>query len=780
MEIRGTCPVTGLPIFSKPEWTDVQLSPVVRMSFRIVGTSILDILTSGERSLASQEPYMALRDRVISEAFPNNRPYVELVDLAGLTGIPPSAVREKHTAHVTSKAYRNCVGCYVYNGSMIVRSIYRIGIVMQGRKLTYPLLLLKNYEEAARLAAKALGDLGGVGLQTMPLQLHEFEFKPEWTFKTDDQLGQIQFAIARGKILLMRQQGILKDLGTVARLNSVLENVFAEGLIRGPTYYRVGDYSELKYASMAVRKRYAQDTVLLHDKFSMHIRKTFIVGAAMWVRASLIFISRIISLNATYLSTIENAFSMVDLNEDYQYDLQRESNQKNSDQTSVVVKKSDLTELVRMLGTLAWDSVEEDKEHFPEGHPLSEASEAFRLVKEDYRSVLMRHQDAEQKAKAASKTKSEFLANMSHEIRTPMNGVLGMINLLLESELSNEQKSQAEIVRRSAENMLTLINDILDFSKVEAGKLELELTPFDMPALLSEFNMLMDARARAKGILYQCSNDLRIPTAVQGDPVRLRQVLTNLVGNAVKFTERGSVSLHVDLIESTASEAFLRFSIIDTGVGIPPEKVQVIFESFTQAEASTTRRFGGSGLGLAIARQLVQLMGGEIVVNSQVNVGSEFWFALRFAVVSVDMLQMPLSSVKLVSLQTMQLLKARVLIVEDNIINQKVAKGILQKFGCTCDIVVNGKEAVDILAKEKYDIVLMDCQMPVMDGYEATRIIRDPKSDVLNHTIPIVAMTANALVGDREKVLDVGMNDFVTKPVSMQKMREALERWIPE
>jgi len=273
---------------------------------------------------------------------------------------------------------------------------------------------------------------------------------------------------------------------------------------------------------------------------------------------------------------------------------------------------------------------------------------------------------------------------------------------------------------------------------------------------------------------------LRIPTAVQGDPVRLRQVLTNLVGNAVKFTERGSVSLHVDLIESTASEAFLRFSIIDTGVGIPPEKVQVIFESFTQAEASTTRRFGGSGLGLAIARQLVQLMGGEIVVNSQVNVGSEFWFALRFAVVSVDMLQMPLSSVKLVSLQTMQLLKARVLIVEDNIINQKVAKGILQKFGCTCDIVVNGKEAVDILAKEKYDIVLMDCQMPVMDGYEATRIIRDPKSDVLNHTIPIVAMTANALVGDREKVLDVGMNDFVTKPVSMQKMREALERWIPE
>lgn len=386
----------------------------------------------------------------------------------------------------------------------------------------------------------------------------------------------------------------------------------------------------------------------------------------------------------------------------------------------------------------------------------------------------------EQSAIETSRLKSAFLANMSHEIRTPINGIIGMSDLLRDTTLSLVQRDYVETIERSADGLLHIINDILDFSKIEAGKIDLESVPFTLSSLLDYSDAQFGHLARAKSLSFSVESDVpSLPTQarLQGDPVRIQQVLNNLISNAIKFTESGSVRLHV--IEQGASQDLitLRFEVIDSGIGIPSGLTPHLFQPFTQADSSTTRRFGGTGLGLSISRSLVELMGGEIGLHSEQGHGSTFWFTLKLPLALEPSLTPPRASHSTEALGLPQ--GSSVLVVEDNPVNQKVTSLMLERFGHRAHVVPNGEEALQALQTAEYDLVLMDCQMPEMDGYEATRRIR-AASDPRLRLIPIVAMTANAIKGDREKCLDAGMNDYLSKPIRIEDLRSALDRNLPK
>ncbi len=382
-------------------------------------------------------------------------------------------------------------------------------------------------------------------------------------------------------------------------------------------------------------------------------------------------------------------------------------------------------------------------------------------------NILEDYSEAKEKAEESTKLKEAFLANMSHEIRTPMNAIIGFSDILSKRNLGAQEKEYILTIKKAGENLLTIINDILDISKIEAGMMTFEERNFSVKEIFISLNVMLMEKAKEKNLELLFTCDTNVPNILLGDNTRLTQIIINLVGNAIKFTQKGKVEAHVKVLEKDDETTLLEFSVTDTGIGIPQDKLEDIFERFRQAESHTTRKYGGTGLGLSIAKQLVDLQGGSLSVKSEFNKGSTFTFCIPYKN-SVETKHAPDVPVKKYNMQ--ELSKINIMLVEDNKLNIKLILSLFSEYNLKLSVAENGSLAIEKLKENNFDIILMDMEMPVMNGYEAATFIRKE----LKNNIPIIAMTAHAMAGERERCLSLGMNDYISKPIDANLLFEKM------
>jgi len=769
-EKESICPITALPITTKPEWTDIDIAENYSISFSLIGNAILCTVPNGIPSNTGTHRLLEEREKVLREANLLDKRYAEIRDHSRLSGRPSKESRMMLTNLLLKETNDGkLLGFWVFNAPLFIRLMFDVGTKLY--KSSAPVAAVKDYKTAIDNAVNVL-DQNGIDFGTR--QYKRFA-KDDWGFELENY--GIRFELIENDIIYTVAHGALKE-AYIEKFFKLYEKVLDEtGLTAKGYYYRIVNWEKLGKSAWKARRMYIDGLKDLNKRVPCKFSVLFGLNKFM---STIVGISKqFVPVPIVTAKNLEEALTIIEREKRKETEPKIAKKGKKPPEKTFTEKqiRKHSEELLQFIGAIDWDQEGVSPENISDSHPFKPIFDAIAIVKNDLDDLFQertRAEEALKKAKeaaeAASKVKSEFLANMSHEIRTPMNAIMGMTEL-------------------------ALLNDILDFSKIEARRLELEEIDFDLRTTLENAAELMAGRAEEAHLELTCHIKPDVPTALVGDPVRLRQVIVNLTGNAIKFTEEGEVVIRAETEREEDSSVLLHFMVSDTGIGIPPNKIDTIFEDFSQADGSTTRRYGGTGLGLAISRQLVEMMGGRIWVESPSHCGlpiaecrtktreseiqdpkskiggpgSTFHFTARFALSTQEVTDF-------LRVRELDLTGVPVLIIDDNATNRLILKEMTSSWGLVPGESVDGEEALAKIEEafesgKPYRVLLVDLQMPKLDGFEVAKRVKESASGA---DVEIILLTSVGQKGDAARCKEGGISGYLVKPVKQSELFDAI------